>query len=118
MKTVVVAACLIMSATTLHAASTHEVGERASVLVDVSRVVDELVRELSIELSRIPPGVDMQIDAAAKVCAASPDMLAYAEAGGQQIGCEATTVSDELIRALREQIDLRQNSSGSAEGLD
>ena len=110
----------MFSATTLHAASQEpaSAAERASVLVDVSNVAEELARKLSVELSRIPPGVDMRIEAAAKVCAATPDMLAYAEAGGQQIGCEATMVSDELIRALGEQLDLRQDSTVGGEGLN
>ncbi len=60
----------------------------------------------------------MPIEAAAEVCAATPEMLAYAGAGGEQIGCEATTVTDELIRALREQLDLRQNSTGCGKGSD
>ena len=60
----------------------------------------------------------MSIEAAAEVCAATPDMLAHAEAGGQQIGCEATTVSDELMRALQDQLDLRQDSTGSGKGLN
>ena len=94
------------------------VAEEASVLVDVANIADELAEKLSIDPARIPPGVDMPIEAAAKVCAATPDMLAYAEAGGQQISCEATTVSDELIRALQEQLDLRQDSTGSGKPLN
>ncbi len=111
---------LMLSATTPHTASVlaDSAAQKASVLVDVSKVADELAENLSVDPARIPPGVDMPIEAAAEVCAATPDMLAYAEAGGQQIGCEATTVSDELMRALREQLDLRQDSTGGGQRLN
>ena len=120
MKLILVAAGLMLSATALHVPSglAASVADKASILVDVSNVADELAQNLSVEPARIPPGVEMPIEAAAEVCAATPDMLASAEAGGQQIGCEAATVSDELIRALQEQLDLRQDSTGSDQGFN
>ena len=84
--------------------------------MDVSNVAEQLAEHLSVEPERIPPGVEMPIEAAAEVCAATPDMLAYAGSGGQQIGCEATKISDDLIRALKEQLDLRRTPQEVVKG--
>jgi hypothetical protein len=120
MKPILAAVGLALSATLLQVAPglAASVAEEPSVLVDVSNVAEQLAEHLSVEPERIPPGVEMPIEAAAEVCAATPDMLAYAGSGGQQIGCEASKISDDLIQALKEQLDLRKDSTGSGQGLN
>lgn len=118
MKAILAAVTMALTVTGAHAAGTAQTAQPAespvkpSVLVDVSNVAGKLADALSIDVGKVPPGVDVPVETAAEVCDETADMLAYAAQGGQEVGCEAKRISDDLTRALKEQIEIRKDSGG------
>jgi hypothetical protein len=78
-------------------------GDDALVVVNVSNVANNLAKNLSVEVSRIPVTVQVPIDVAANVCGVDVSVLTSQATGGTA-NCDAKNESDELTNIVRQEI--------------
>ena len=94
--------CSIALALTLAGAAVPAVAatQEGLVNVDVSNVANDLAKNLSVDVSKIPVTVQVPVGVAANVCNVDANVLAKQKKGDQTASCEASSTSQALNQVV------------------